>query len=121
MQSTNYRAFVARFLVLTLLAPALTGCGQHSQFASQLATPTGPIAVVANVDGSGDITTALNGNEPNVIFHFGGNRQIVIDQNRILVDDEVYPAAPAGTKAIGINVRDGKVTLTADGQPVTKQ
>lgn len=41
--------------------------------------------------------------------------------NRILVDDEVYPAAPVGTTVIGINVQNGKVTLTADGQPITKQ
>ena len=121
MQPTNYRSSLACVLVVTLLTPALVGCGQHSRFASQLATPKGPIAIEANVDGSGDITTALNGNEPNVTFHFGGNRQVVIDENRILVDDEVYPAAPAGTKVIGINVQNGKVTLTADGQPITKQ
>jgi hypothetical protein len=120
MQPKNDRSSVALVLLLTYV-PLLAGCGQHSQFASQLATPTGPVAVVANVDGSGDIATSLNGNEPNVTFHFGDNRQIVIDQNRILVDNEVYPAAPAGTKVIGINVRDGNVTLTADDQPITKQ
>lgn len=121
MQPPKYPLVIARLLLLTLLTIAPAGCGQHSQFASQLATPTGPIAVVAKVDGSGDITTALNGNKPNVTFHFGGNRQVVIHQDRILVDDEVYPPAPAGTKVIDINVQNGKVTLTADGQPITKQ
>src|SRR3954467_1823771 len=109
---------LARFCWLAFVVVSLAGCGQHSRFASQLATPKGPIAIEANVDGSGDITTALNGNEPSVTFHFGGNRQVVIDQKRIQVDDEVYPAAPAGTKVIGINVQNGKVTLTADGQPI---
>jgi hypothetical protein len=100
MQPTNFRSSLACVLIVTLLTLAVVGCGQRSPFASQLATPKGPIAIEANVDGSGDITTALNGNEPNVTFHFGGNRQVVIDENRILVDDEVYPAAPAGTKAL---------------------
>ena len=121
MRPTNYRSSLASILTVTLLTPALIGCGERSRFASQLATPTGPIAIEANVDGSGEITTALNGNEPYVTFKFGGNRQVVIDEKRILVDNEVYPAAPAGTKVIGINVQNGKVTLTADGQPITKQ
>ena len=120
MHRTNYRSSLACVLAVALLTPVVVGCGQHSRFASQLATPKGPIAIEANVDGSGDIATALNGNEPNVTFHFGANRQVVIDENRILVDDDVYPSAPAGTKVIGINVQNGKVTLTADGQPITK-
>src|SRR4051794_29129534 len=110
MQPTNYRSSLANIVILTLLTPALVGYSQHSRFASQLPTRKGPIAIEANVDGSGDITTALNGNEPNVTFHFGANRQVIIDENRILIDDEVYPAAPVGTKVISINVQNGKVT-----------
>lgn len=103
-----------------LVAVIMSGCRNESRWASQLATPNGPIAIQARVDGSGTITTALNGNEPNVIFRFGNNRKVVIDQTRILVDDEVYPAAPVGTKTIGIDVSNGQVTLTADGLPIAK-
>ena len=119
-QQTMRHSHGTSLLIGTLLAAALAGCGHESRFASQLPTPKGPIAVEARVDGSGKITTALNGNEPNVIFHFGNNRRVLIEQTRILVDDELYPAAPEGTKTIGIDVTNGQVTLTADGVPITK-
>ena len=121
MRPATPRVPIAHLFLPALLTLMLTGCGQHSQFASQLATPTRAIAVEANVDGKGNITTSLNGNAPNVTFNFGDNRKVIIDQNKIMVDDETYPAAPAGTKLIGINVRNGIVKLTADGQPITKQ
>ena len=113
-------AHVLPVLIGMLFAATQAGCRNETRLASQLATPTGPIAVQARVDGSGTITTSLNGNEPNVTFQFGGNRKVIIDQTRILVDDVVYPAAPPGTKTIGIDVSGGQVKLTADGALISK-
>jgi len=65
----------------------VAGCGTHSRFASQLATPKGPIAVEATVDGQGEIATSLDDNVPKVTLHFGGDRRVVVEQDRILVQD----------------------------------
>ena len=92
----------------------------HSRLASQLATPKGPIAVEATVDGQGEIATSLDGNVPKVTLSFGGDRRVVVEQERILVDDEVFAEVPAGTQKVEIDVAGGKVTLKADGQVLTK-
>ena len=108
-------------LLAAFVAITLAGCRNESQLASQLPTPTGPIAVQAHVDESdAKITSSLNGNDPDVTIQFGGDRKIVITESRILVDNEAYPPAPPGTKTIGIDVANGQVTLTADGTPITK-
>jgi hypothetical protein len=85
-----------------------------------LATPKGPIAVEATVDGAGGITASLAGNVPNVTLDFGDDRQVVVEQDRIFVDGEVYPGLPAGTQKVEIDVVGGKVTVKVDGQVVTK-
>ena len=46
-----------RFFLLAFVVVAVAGCGTHSRFASQLATPKGPIAVEATVDGQGEIAS----------------------------------------------------------------
>ena len=111
---------VVRFFLLAFFVVAVAGCGTRSQFASQVATPKGTIAVEATVDGEGGITTSLDGNVPKVTLHFGDDRRVVVDQDRILVDDEVYARLPAGTQKVEIDVVGGKVTLKADGQRLTK-
>ncbi len=111
---------VNRFFLLAFVVIAVAGCGTHSQFASQLATPKGPIAVEATVDGPGEIATSLDGNVPKVTLHFGGDRRVVVEQDRILVDDEVYARVPAGTQKVEIDVVGAKVTLKGDGQLLTK-
>jgi hypothetical protein len=57
---------------------------------------------------------------PSVTLHFGGDRRVVVEQDRILVDDEVYAEVPAGTKKVEIDVAGGKVTLKADEKVLTK-
>jgi hypothetical protein len=118
----NRLSFVARTLFVAFFAACLTGCGTQSQsrLASQLPTRSGPIAVEATVDGPGSISTSLENNVPNVVVYFGGNRQVVVEESRIVVDGETYPAAPAGTKKITIEVMNGHVTLAADGKPLSK-
>jgi hypothetical protein len=118
----HFRLNVVPILSLSLLVATATGCGKHTQsrLASQLPTPGGPIAVEATVDGPASISTSLDNNVPNVIVHFGDKRQVIVEQARILVDGETYPAAPAGTKKISIDITDGQVTLQADGQPLSK-
>jgi|SRR3954454_10809566 hypothetical protein len=111
---------LARFCWLAFVVVSLAGCGRHSRFASQLATPKGPIAVEATVDGQGEIATSVDGNVPKVTLHFGGDRRVVVEQGRILVDDEVYAAVPAGTQKVEIDVAGGKVTFKADGVPLKK-
>jgi hypothetical protein len=115
----EYRPAI-RFFLLAFVVVAVAGCGTHSRLASQLATPKGPIAVEATVDGQGEIATSLDGNVPKVTVHFGGDRRVVVEQDRILVDDEVYARVPAGTQKVEIDVAGGKVTLKADGQVLTK-
>ena len=111
---------VVRFLLLALVVVAVAGCGTHSRLASQLATPKGPIAVEATVDGQAEIATSLDGNVPKVTVHFGGGRRVVVEQDRILVDDELSASVPAGTQKVEIDIVGGKVTLKADGQVLTK-
>jgi len=115
----EYRPAI-RFFLLAFVVVAVAGCGTHSRFASQLATPKGPIAVEAKVDGQGEIATSLDGNAPKVTLHFGGDRRVVVQQDRILVDDELFAGVPAGTQKVEIDVVAGKVTLKADGQVLTK-
>jgi hypothetical protein len=115
----EYRPAI-RFFLLAFAVVAVAGCGTHSRFASQLATPTGPIAVEATVDGQGEIATSLDGNVPKVTLRFGDHRQVVVEQERILVDGEIYPGLPAGTQKVEIDVADGKVTLKVDEMPLTK-
>jgi hypothetical protein len=116
----NQHHVATNFFLLAFVLVVLAGCGTHSRFASQLATPKGPIAVEATVDGQGEIATSLDGNVPKVTLHFGDHRQVVVEQDRILVDDEIYPGLPAGTQKVEIDVVGGKVTLKADGRPLTK-
>ena len=111
---------VVRFFLLAFFVVALAGCGTRSQFASQVATPKGTIAVEATVDGEGGITTSLDGNVPKVTLHFGDHRQVVVEQDRILVDGEVYARLPAGTRKVEIDVAGGEVTIKVDGQLLTK-
>jgi len=108
------------WLVVALLLVTVAGCGVHSRLASQLATPQGPIAVEATVDGQADIATSLDGNVPKVTLHFGNHREVVVEQDRILVDGEKYPGLPAGAKKVEIDVAGGKVILKADGQILKK-
>lgn len=115
----EYRPDV-RFLLLAFVVVAVAGCGTHSRLASQLATPKGPIAVEATVDGHAEIATSLDGNVPKVTVHFSGDRRVVVEQERILVDDEVYARVPAGAQKVEIDVAGGKVTLKADGKVLTK-
>ena len=115
----EYRLAI-RFFLLAFVLVAVAGCGTHSRFASQVATPKGTIAVEATVDGEGGITTSLDGNVPKVTLHFGDDRRVVVEQDRILVDDEVYARLPAGTQKVEIDIAGGKVTLKADGQQLTK-
>ena len=115
----EYRS-ATRFFLLAFVVVAVAGCGEHSRFASQLATPKGPIAVEATVDGQGEIATSLDGNVPKVTLRFGEHRQVVVEQDRILVDGEVYPGLPAGTQKVEIDVAGGKVTVKVDGQVLTK-
>jgi hypothetical protein len=116
----NESRSATRFFLLVFVVVAVAGCGTHSRFASQLATPTGPIAVEATVDGKGGIATSLDGNVPKVTLHFGDHREVVVEQDRILVDGEVYPGLPAGTQKVAIDVAGGKVTVKVDGKPLTK-
>jgi hypothetical protein len=97
----------SRSFLLALVVAMVAGCGTRSRFASQLATPKGPIAVEATVDGPGNIATSLDGNVPKVILHFGDHREVVVEQERILVDGEVYPGLPAGTQKVEIDVASG--------------
>jgi hypothetical protein len=115
----EYRPAI-RFFLLAFVVVAVAGCGTHARFASQLATPKGPVVVEATVDGQGEIATSLDGNVPKVTLKFGGDRRVVVEQDRILVDDEVYARLPAGTQKVEIDVVGGKVTLEADGQVRTK-
>jgi hypothetical protein len=108
-----------RFLLLACVV-AVAGCSGRSHFASQLATLKGPIAVEATVDGPGEIETTLDGSIPKVTLYFGSRRQVVVEQGRILVDDEVYAELPVGTQKVEIDVAGGKVTLKADGKMLTK-
>jgi hypothetical protein len=116
----NEHRLAIRFFLLAFVVVAVAGCGTHSRFASQLATPKGPIAVEAAVDGQGEIATSLDGNVPKVTIRFGGDRRVVVEQDRILVDDEVYASVPAGTQKVEIDVVGDKVALKADGKPLTK-
>jgi hypothetical protein len=110
----------ARFFLLAFVVVAVAGCGTRTRFASQLATLMGPIAVEATVDGPGEIATSLDGHVPKVTLYFSGGRRVVVEQGRILVDDEVYAEVPVGTQKVEIDVAGGKVTLKADGQALTK-
>ena len=110
---------VVRFFLLAFIV-ALAGCGTRSRWNSQLATTKGPIAIETTVDGPSEITMPSAGKVPNVTLHFGDQRQVVIEQDRILVDGEVYPGLPAGTQKVEIEVAGGNVTVKADGQVMTK-
>jgi hypothetical protein len=57
---------------------------------------------------------------PKVTLKFGDHREVVVEQDRILVDGEVYPGPPAGAQKVEIDVADRKVALKADGELLTK-
>jgi hypothetical protein len=114
---------VAKKMPLLLFIASLIGCGSHtysSRLASQLATPTGPIAVEATVDGPASIATSLDNNTPRVTVFANNKELVVIELARIVVGGEAYPPAPAGTKKITVNVKNGQTTITADDKPITK-
>jgi hypothetical protein len=115
----KYRSALCLVLV-ALVVVMVAGCGQHSRFASQLATPTGPIAVEATVDDVGRIETSLDDNVPKVILTFGDGRSVVVRQDQILVDGRVYPGLPAGAKKVEIEVSEGTVVVLVDGKVVVK-
>ncbi len=115
----DYRPAI-RFFLLAFVVVAVAGCGTRSRWVSQLATTKGPIAVETTVDGPSEITTPSAGNVPSVTLHFGGDRRVVVEQDRILVDGEVYPGLPAGTQKVEIDVAGGKVTVKVDGQALAK-
>ena len=112
----NVNWLVVRFLLIAGFVVMVAGCGTQSRLASQLATPTGPIAVEATVDDVGEIATSLDGNVPRVTLTFGDQRQVLVEQERIVVDGRVYPGLPAGAQKVEIEVRDGEVGITVDGK-----
>ena len=112
----NWNRLVVRFLVVAGFVVTVAGCGTQSRLASQLATPRGPIAVEATVDDVGEIATSLDGNVPRVTLTFGDQRQVLVEQERIVVDGRVYPGLPAGAQKVEIEVRDGEVGITVDGK-----
>ena len=114
----NWNRLVVRFLVVAGFVVTVAGCGTQSRLASQLATPRGPIAVEATVDDVGEIATSLDGNVPRVTLTFGDQRQVLVEQERIVVDGRVYPGLPAGAKKVEIEVKGGKVVIKVDGRVV---
>ena len=116
----NVNWLVVRFLVMAGFTVMVAGCGTQSRLASQLATPTGPIAVEATVDDVGGIETSLDGNVPRVTLTFGDQRQVLVEQERIVVDGRAYPGLPAGAKKVEIEVRGGKVEITVDRKVVVE-
>ena len=112
----NLNWLVVRLLPVAGFVVMVAGCGTQSRLASQLATPRGPIAVEATVDDVGEIATSLDGNVPRVTLTFGDQRQVLVEQERIVVDGRVYPGLPAGAQKVEIEVRDGEVGITVDGK-----
>lgn len=117
------RTSIVRSLLLLVLA-ALPGCSfnyTRSHCAAQVATPTGPIAVECTADCPASIASSLNGNLPKVTYSFGDNRQIVIEEKRILVDGKPSREVPPGTKKLTIDVKQDQITIQADGQTLPQQ
>lgn len=115
----------AAIVLAVALSASLAGCGgsasyhyTRSRCASQVATPTGPIAVEATADCSASISASTKDNIPTVTYSFGDKRQIVVEANRIFVDGELAHTIPPGTKKIAIDVKSGQLAIQADDQPL---
>jgi hypothetical protein len=113
----------AQILLAAAVVAASIGCGgaysyTRSHCVSQVATPTGPISVEATADCSASISAVTRDNVSTATYRFGDNRQIVIDGKHILVDGELAHDIPLRTKKITIDVKQGQLSIQADGQPL---
>lgn len=97
---------------VVLTASLLAGCGGGATSSSQLSAQVGFRMVKADVDGPAAITTS----EANATIK-AGNRVIIVEPTRVLIDGTPRAQLPADAKVVQVTVREGQTTISADGQP----
>jgi hypothetical protein len=102
---------VKTFAALTAAA-ALIGCGGGGNYTS-LSTTIGPRTVKADVDGE----ASISGSGDTATIR-AGNRSIIVEPTRLLVDGTPRAAFPADAREIHVKLENGATTITVDGKPV---
>jgi hypothetical protein len=95
-----------------MLATALAGCGGTVTEHTSLSTTLGGRTVKADVDGPASISGAGD-----IATIRAGNRTILVESTRVLLDGTPRAVVPADAKEVHVRVEQGETTVTVDGKP----
>jgi len=103
-------------LVFCCWLPGFLGsCASRSSMQSSLSATIGGRYVKASLDGPASMSQE-NGA---AVLTFGGHK-LVVERERVLLDSREIGAVPPASKSIEVVHADGKLTVTADGEPAVE-
>jgi hypothetical protein len=102
------------FAIVVVLASVL-GCGKTTT-ESTLRIKGESREVKAIIDRPASITTT--GEAPDTATVSFSGRKLVVEKDRVLLDGKEQAKLPPDTKSVEVKMKDGKLTVTADGAAV---
>ena len=113
---TNH--FRRRAVAAVVAFSSFAGCGikQTNSTESTLTIKGDSREVKAVIDGPASITST--GNAPDTATVSFDGRQLVVEQDRVLLDVKEQAKLPANAKKVQVEIKDRKLTITADGTPI---
>ena len=111
-----YGKLTAFMLLSACLAP---GPGCFWGFSSStIGTNVGSLRVVATIDGPASGSSMTENGKSAATVTFDGNRTVVVEETRVLVDGLETASIPESAKKVEIEIQKGNVTILIDGKPV---
>lgn len=109
MYAPNARTII--LLALVCFLPAFAGCKVKSNTRSTVEMSTPFRHVKATLD-----KLAMIRNEGNNFIVTFGNRKLVVETDRVLLDDKEQTKIPATAASVTMEFIDGKLSVIADGK-----
>lgn len=106
-----YRNWAA--VALVVVVPQVAGCGTKTVGRSMLSTTIGARTVTASLDGPGFVSSEGD----NAVVTFSGGK-MVVEKERVLLDDKEVAEISAGATDIQIDYTGGALSVKAEGASV---
>jgi hypothetical protein len=104
--------------IAVLALSILPACGiTHTNTTESTLTVKGDSReIIAVIDGPASITST--GNAPDTATVVFGTRKLVVEKERVLLDGKEQAKLSADAKKVQVEIKDGRLTVTADGAAV---